>query len=187
MGFKHFVAASLVVLGVGGLPAPNGAIGTAADAGIARTKQIFAHKSWRVRFVAFDDNSIACEARVGSSSNNLSIWADSGTNASLQFHNSGWQFNDSTANVRVRIDSRARWNLNDASLKNSSVFFTLPDGDQAIRFLREVMRGNVLKLYSSSGTLIERYTLAGSSASILALIRCVDVLKSNNTDTNPFD
>jgi hypothetical protein len=67
--------------------------------------------------------------------------------------------------------------LTNAQLDQNSVFFNLSDEGTSLKFLREVMRGNVLNLLTSNGSLIERYSLAGSSASILALSECVDALE----------
>lgn len=67
--------------------------------------------------------------------------------------------------------------LTNAQLDQNSVFFNLSDEATSLKFLREVMRGNVLNLLTSNGSLIERYSLAGSSASILALSECVDALE----------
>ncbi len=169
------------------LPVLAGHFGGAANAEVVDSKVLFRAKAWEVSVVEFDDGSYACAAEVGSKSSSFLIWADTGSNASLQFYNSNWQFEPSTADVTVRIDRRASWTLNDSSLKQNSVFFTLPDEDASYRFLREVMRGNVLNLYSSSGSLIERYSLAGSNASILKLSECVDALKSVDKDSNPFN
>ena len=70
-----------------------------------------------------------------------------------------------------------------AELHEQSVFFNIPDSDAGIRFMNEVMAGNVLYLSNESGEGVESYSLAGSRASVAALIECVGALKS---DSNPF-
>ena len=50
-----------------------------------------------------------------------------------------------------------------------------------------MMRGNVLNLMTSRRQLIERYSLAGSSASIVKLSECVDLLGAADNDSNPFN
>lgn len=158
-----------------------------AGAGIVDSEIVYNRKAWQVRIVAFDDGTFACSAEVGTGNSNFLIWADATNNASLQFYNKSWSFDGGTADVELRIDRRASWTLNDAKLDQSSVFFTLVDEESSYRFLREVMAGNHLSLYSSSGSRIERYSLAGSHASILALSKCVDVLKADDGDGNPFN
>ncbi len=158
-----------------------------ANAEIVESEVLFSHKSWEVSIVAFDDGSYACAAEVGSRGSNFLIWADATSNASLQFYNSDWAFEESSADVILKVDGRPNWTLNDASLNESSLYFELADEDASYKFLGEIMRGNVLNLHSSNGTRIERYSLAGSHASILALSDCVDALKSLDDDDNPFN
>jgi len=180
---------TMVVAGAIAISTPliPGALSGQAHAGIVDSEVLYRRKAWEVSVVEFDDGSYACAAEVGSSSSSFLIWADAGSNASLQFFNSNWEFDQSTADVVVRVDSRASWTLNDATLNQNSVFFSLPDEDASFRFLREVMRGNYITLFSSSGSRIERYSLAGSSASIVKLTECVDALKSIDGDNNPFN
>lgn len=171
------VAAASLAVGVAG----------SARADVLDSEVLFRHKHWEVTLIAFDDGTFSCMAQVGSNNSSFLIWADVTNNASLQFYNTAWSFDNEVADVVVRIDSRASWTLNNADLNQNSVFFNLNDGDASYRFLREVMRGNYLNLYSSNGSRIERYSLAGSSASIGALSDCVDVLKSTDGDNNPFN
>ena len=98
-----------------------------------------------------------------------------------------WEFDNETADVVVQIDGRPKWTLNNSDLNQNSVFFTLNDSDASLRFLREIMRGNILYLRNTSGGLIERYSLAGSNASILKLSDCVDALAAVDGDNNPFN
>ncbi len=158
-----------------------------AQADVIESEVLFKRKAWEVSVVAFDDGTFACAAEVGTGDSNFLIWADVSENASLQFYNSNWRFENSTADIVLRIDGRPKWTLNEATLSENSVFFDLKDEDASYKFLREIMQGNVLNLFSSGGTRIERYSLAGSHASILALSDCVDALKSLDTDDNPFN
>jgi len=158
-----------------------------AAAEIVNSETLYTRKAWRVAAVEFDDGAVFCAAYVGPEHNQFIIWSDAEENVSLEMYNTGWNFEDSNADVVLRIDRRPKWTLPDARLNNSSVTFHLDDSDASLRFLREIMRGNYLKLYSSSGSEIERYTLAGSSASINALIDCVSALASLDGDNNPFN
>ena len=175
-------SAMLLTAPIGLLPS----VGT-AWAEVVDSEVLYRRKAWEVSIVQFDDGSYACLAQVGESGKSFAVWADASNNASLQFYDQSWSFDNSTADVVLKIDRRADWALNDADLNQNSVFFTLPDEDSSYRFLREVMRGNVLNLLSSSGNLIQRYSLAGSSASIVKLTECVDLLKGLDNDGNPFN
>ncbi|NOX74268.1 MAG: hypothetical protein GXP03_11835 [Alphaproteobacteria bacterium] len=168
-------------------PMLPGKLATIAQAGVADSKVLYRRKAWEVSVFEFDDGTFACLAQVSDGGRSFAIWADTSDDASLQFYDESWTFDNTTADIIVRIDSRAKWTLNDADLNQNSVFFTLPDEDASYRFLREVMRGNTLNLYNSSGERIERYSLAGSSASIVKLTECVDLLKSADNDGNPFN
>lgn len=180
----------LGILGLAlGLVAPlaPGHLSGSAQAGVIESEVLFRRKAWEVSLVAFDDGSFACMAEVGSNSSSFLIWAYSSNAANLQFYNTSWSFNNETANIVVKIDRRADWTLNNANLNENSVFFNLNDSDSSFRFLREVMRGNVLNLMTSDRRLIERYSLAGSSASIVKLSECVDLLGNVDSDNNPFN
>jgi len=157
------------------------------SARVVARKTLFHSGAWLVKIIGYDDGAIYCEAKVSYPSNTFAIWARPGRNAQLQFYDSGWKFSKSRADVRVRIDRRPRWNLTNARLSGHSVFFTLPDGNASRRFLREVMYGNTVRLYNRSGSLIHNYSLAGSNASILALTKCVKLLKTRGQDKNPFN
>ena len=135
---------------------------------------VFSHKAWEVRVVGFDDGSFSCLAQV----------ADAAEMVQLQFYDETWQLGQGeTANLAVQIDRRAPWSLTAAELHEQSVFFDIPDSDAGIRFMDEVLAGNVLYLSNESGESVESYSLAGSRASVGALIECVSALKS---DSNPF-
>ena len=169
------------------MPLVPGKFAGTLSAGVVDSEVLYRRKAWEVSVIEFDDGTYTCVAEVSEGGKSFTIWADRSENAGLQFFDSSWSFDGSTADVVVRIDSRAKWTLNDANLNQNSVFFDLPDEDASYRFLREVMKGNVLNLYSSSGSLIERYSLAGSSASVVKLTECVDLLQRLDTDGNPFN
>lgn len=161
--------------------------GTMAFGDVKDIQTLFRHKAWEVAFVTFDDDTYACMAQVGNDSQSFLIWAWADDSARLQFYDTAWQFDNETADIAIRIDRRALWTLTNASLNQNSVFFDLADEKASLKFIREVMRGNVLNLLSNSGNLIERYSLAGSSASISQLSDCVATLRSRGGDKNPFN
>ena len=145
---------------------------------------VFSHKAWEVRVVGFDDGIFSCLAQVTDGGRSFSMWADAAEMVELQFYDESWQLGQGeTANLAVQIDSRSPWSLTAAELHEQSVFFNIPDSDAGIRFMNEVMAGNVLYLSNESGEGVESYSLAGSRASVAALIECVGALKS---DSNPF-
>ena len=55
-----------------------------------------------------------------------------------------------------------------------------------MNFITEVARGNRLYLRDADGSDVQNYSLAGSSASIGALVDCGDVIQ-NRTPGNPFN
>jgi hypothetical protein len=150
-----------------------------------QSEVVFIRRAWEVRIVRFDDGSAACVAQVSQPGDSFSIWADAVNPVRLQFYSTAWSFGEGdTADLVVQIDRRAPWNLTNANLYLNSVLFNLPDNATGTRFLREVMRGNVLYLRNDRGQPVQSYTLAGSSASIQALIDCVSVL---GRGPNPFN
>ena len=187
MLFKRFATLVLgAVLSLSMPLLPGNSIGS-VKAGVLESEVLFRRKAWEVSLVAFDDGTFACMAEVGNNNTAFLIWAYSSDRASLQFYNKAWQFNNETADIVVKIDRRADWTLNNAEMNENSVFFTLNDSDTSVRFMREVMLGNVLNLMTSRRQLIERYSLAGSSASIVKLSECVDLLGAADNDSNPFN
>ncbi len=151
----------------------------------AQSEVIFAHKAWEVRVVGFEDGTISCLAQMTDGARSFTLWADAEATVQLQFYDESWDLGEGgTANLVVTVDSRSPWNLSNADLARQSVFFTLPAGDDGLNFIKEVMRGRTLYLNAEDGDSVENYSLAGSSASIGALIDCIDALKS---DTNPFN
>ncbi|GEM_PF-1237038 len=167
-----------------GLIAPQSGAAFAQD---TESSVIFTRKHWEVRVVEFGDGTLACVAEVDHRGGSFLIWVAPGSDARLQFYSDDWQFDNETADIQLQIDRRGVWDLTNAELDQNSVFFTMNDDDTSVRFLREVMRGNILKLSSSSGREITRYSLAGSSASILALVDCNDALADLDGDDNPFN
>lgn len=147
---------------------------------------LFSHKNWEVEFVTFDDGSVACLAEVDATTDSFTIWTYTDNSVRLQFYSTSWDFGDTgeTADLEVQIDRRSPWTLNDAELYLNSVLFTLPDSDTAVDFLLEVANGNRLYLRSDSGEDVVDYSLAGSSASMSAMIDCGNGISG---DGNPFN
>lgn len=175
---RQVVAAALMVGAV--LVSPGG---VAAE---PMSERLFTHKHWTVEIVGFDDGSIACVAQVSDGDDTFSIWADPWNPVKLQFYSSSWQFEGGTADLGVQIDRRTPWSLTSAELYENSVLFDLPDDDTSTRFLMEVVNGRTLHLDTDSGERVQSYSLAGSSASMQALIECVEVV-GQEEDSNPFD
>lgn len=159
----------------------------AARAQDVESEVIFNHKSWEVRVVAFPDGSIECLARVSKPGSSFSVWADAGANVQLQFFHDDWSFDNETADIVVQIDRRPKWDLTNASLDQNSIHFGLPNGSEASsRFLVEVAQGNRIKLKNSSGRQVDEWSLAGSKASMAALVECARLIRED-TDGNPFN
>ena len=86
----------------------------------------------------------------------------------------------------MQVDRRSPWSLTNAELYQNSVLFNLPGDDASTNFLMEVVGGRSLHLGSKDGSHVQSYSLAGSAASINALIECVNVLGQEG-DGNPFN
>lgn len=152
----------------------------------AQSEMLFQHKHWEVEIVGFDDGTFACLAEVDAQTDSFTLWLYADYTVKLQFYSTSWDFGDGdTADLQVQIGSRAPWNLNAADLYKNSILFTLPEGDQAVRFLTEVAEGSRLYLATAAGEPVMDYSLAGSSASMAALGECGDALRQ--ADGNPFD
>ncbi len=156
-------------------------------AAVAETESqtLFKHKHWEVEIVGYDDGTLACLAEVDAISESFTIWTFQDGSVRLQFYSTSWDFGDTgdTADLRIQIDRRRDWTLNDADLYKNSVLFNLPDSDAGVRLLVEVAQGSRLYLRSDDGSNVQNYSLAGSRASMDALIECGNVIKSNS---NPF-
>lgn len=153
----------------------------------ASSELLFSYKAWEVHVVGFDDGSISCLAQVTDGARSFSMWADAEQMVELQFYDESWDMGEGqTANLEVQIDRRSPWSLSNAELHLQSVFFNLPDSDEGVNFMTEVMNGNVLYLRTEDGSDVENYSLSGSSRSVAALIDCVSALQSDS-DSNPFN
>lgn len=158
----------------------------AAGSALAETQSqvVYSHKAWQVQVVAFDDGTMSCLAEVSDGARSFTLWAGANELIQLQFYDESWDLGEGqTANLKVEVDSRGVWDLTNAELHKQSVFFDIPDSGDGVSFMNEVMGGNMLYLSSETGEGVANYSLAGSRASIGALIECVAALK---TDSNPF-
>jgi hypothetical protein len=157
--------------------------GAAAEA--QQSEVLFSHKNWQVSVVGWDDGSVGCVAEVTAPGEAFSIWTYQDGSVQLQFFSTAWSFGEGdTADLEVQIDRRGPWSLTAAELYQNSVLFFLPDSQQGVNFIAEVARGNRLYLRSADGSDVQNYSLAGSSASIDALIDCGNVIQQPG---NPFN
>lgn len=158
------------------------ALPVAAD---STSTTVFQHKHWQVEYVQWDDGTAACLGEVSAINESFSIWVYPDASVRIQFYSKAWEFGDAsdTANLEVQIDRRRKWTLTDAELYKNSVLFNLPDSDEGVKFLVEIAAGTRLYLRSEDGSPVQDYSLAGSRASMSALIECGDALK---TPGNPF-
>lgn len=149
-----------------------------------QSETLFTLKHWEVEVVSFDDGTLACLAEVDAQTESFTVWTYPDSSMRLQFYSTSWDFGEGdTANLEVKIDRRSPWTLTNAELYKNSVLFNLPDSDDAVRFLVEVASGTRLHLRSEAGEEVQSYSLAGSRASIDALIECGEVITG---PTNPF-
>ena len=160
---------------------------SANGAAAQESEVLFSHKHWQVSVVGWDDGSIGCVAEVTAPGESFSIWTFPDGAVQLQFYSTAWEFGEGqTADLGVQIDRRAPWSLTGAELYQNSVLFYLPDDQAGVNFITEVARGNRLYLRDDDGSDVQNYSLAGSSASIGALVECGDVI-TQKTPGNPFN
>ncbi|MFN4203591.1 MAG: hypothetical protein ACK4GM_11095 [Tabrizicola sp.] len=174
MTMRMGMAAALVALSCG--------------AGVAQESEVlFTHKHWQVSIVGWDDGSVGCVAEVTAPGESFSVWTFPNGAVQLQFYSTSWEFGEGqTADLGVQIDRRAPWSLTGAELFKNSVLFYLPDTKAGVNFITEVARGNRLYLRSADGSDVQNYSLAGSSASISALVECGNAI-TQKTPGNPFN
>ncbi len=159
----------------------------AGSAGAQTSEVLFSHKHWQVEIVGWDDGTVGCVGQVSAPGESFSVWTYPNGEVQLQFYSSAWQFGEGdTADLEVQIDRRSPWNLTGAELYQNSVLFYLPDDKAGVDFIVEVARGNRLYLRSADGSDVQNYSLAGSRASIDALIECGNVIGRANSG-NPFN
>ena len=162
----------------------------AASAGMAGAQEsevLFSHKHWQVSIVGWDDGSVGCVAEVRAPGESFSIWTFPNGAVRLQFYSTAWEFGEGqTADLQLQIDRRTPWNQTGAELSLNSVLFFLPDSQDGIDFITEVAQGNRLYLRDADGADVQNYSLAGSSASIGALVDCGNVI-TKRTPGNPFN
>ena len=159
----------------------------ASGASAQESEVLFSHKHWQVSVVGWDDGSVGCVAEVTAPGESFSIWTFADGAVQLQFYSSAWEFGEGdTADLGVQVDRRSPWSLTDAELYQNSVLFFLPDDQAGVNFITEVARGNRLYLRDADGADVQNYSLAGSSASIGALVECGEVI-TDVTPSNPFN
>lgn len=152
----------------------------------ATATTLYSYKHWEVEFVQFDDGSAACKAEVDAVTDSFSIWYFQDDTFRLQFYSTDWEFGESQyADMQVRIDRRSPWSMTNAELYQNSVLFNLPDNETGVRFLMEVARGSTLYLNTAAGEGVKSYSLAGSRASMEAMIDCGSTMSS--APGNPFN
>jgi hypothetical protein len=166
-------------------------LGATAD---TTSEVIFSRKAWQVEIVGFDDGSIACVAQVTRPRATFSIWAFEDESVRLQFFSDEWEFEESTANLEIQVDRRGPWTLTNAELFQNSVLFDLPDSKDGVRLMVEVAAGNTLFLRDEDGADVRRFPLAGSKASMLAMVECGETISqggggggSAKRKSNPFN
>lgn len=150
-----------------------------------QSEVLFSYKHWEVQIVSWEDGSVGCVAQVTAPGETFSVWTYPDGGVQLQFYSTAWEFGEGeTADLEVQIDGRSPWSLTSAELYKNSVLFTLPSGDAGVDFIVEVARGNRLYLRSADGSDVQNYSLAGSRASIDALVECGSAI---GRPSNPFN
>lgn len=147
---------------------------------------LYSYKHWEVEYVEFDDGTAACLAEVDAGTDSFTIWYYQDDSFRLQFYSTDWDFGEGqTADMQVQIDRRDPWSMTGAELYKNSVLFNLPDNETGVRFLIEVAQGNKLNLGTAAGEAVKWYSLAGSRASMDAMIQCGEAMTKSSG--NPFN
>lgn len=155
-----------------------------AAAAEATSETLLQVKDWEVQVVGFDDGTVSCLAQVTHGPVSFSMWSGADELVELQFYDESWDLGEGqTADLQVQIDNYSVWNLTNAELHLQSVFFNIPDSNDGVGFMNEVMQGNALYLANDQGEQVGSYSLSGSRGAVGALIECVSALQS---DSNPF-
>lgn len=140
-----------------------------------------------MQVAGFDDGSFSCLAQVSEGNEIFTVRAGAGSLVKVQFYPAEWDFGEGdTADPEVETDRSTPWALKAVELHLQSVLFTLPDSDIGSKFLLGVVKGNTLYLCDADGNDVRSCTLAGSGASIQALVDCVGAIASGSLETNPF-
>lgn len=154
------------------------ALGSAPLLADPKSETLFKHKHWEVEFVTFDDGSLACLAEVDATTDSFTVWVYQDQSVRIQFYSTSWEFGEGdTADLEVKIGKRSPWSLTNAELYKNSILFDLPDSDQGVNFLVEVAEGSRLYLRTAAGEPVMDYSLAGSRASMDALIECGNAIR----------
>ena len=118
----------------------------------AQSEVIYSLRAWEVRAVTFDDGTASCVAQVSDGSDSFSVWGNADKSIRLQFYSDAWDFGEGdSADLEVEVDRRGEWSLTNAELYLQSVLFDIPDSDDGVAFLTEVMKGNSLHLRNDDG------------------------------------
>ena len=142
------------------------------------SEKLFSYKHWEVEIVSFDDGSVACLAEVDATTESFTLWVYPDQSVKLQFYSTSWDFGEGdTANLDIKVDRRSSWDLTNAELYKNSILFNLPDSKAGVRFLTEIAQGQRLYLRSADKSPVQDYSLAGSRASMDALIQCSDAIR----------
>jgi len=137
---------------------------------------VFERGLWTVSRVAMDDGTRYCVAEVVSDNAWVTIWIEQDGTTGIEFNSEDWGYDISTETFVATIDNRRGRNLANPDISGNSVYFHLPDDKTSIAFLGEVRDGRELYLNNKQGELIAKFPLTGSSASIGAVVDCVDRL-----------
>ncbi len=158
----------LLVSGAVLIGLPNAAVAEPKALG----RVIFKSGDWRVQVISFADGGTFCLADVRQKKSAFSIWTNGRGTVRLVFSAQDWKFGRAAADLRVRIDKRPQWKLDNAQLAGQTAVFELPRDKNGSGFLRQVMAGNRLVLLNRKGAALKEWSLRGSKSALTELIGC---------------
>lgn len=145
-------------------------------AGVSATEvestRLFTRGAWTVD-VSYDDRNGAlwCDAGTENSTGQLfKLIMYSSGQFSIFIFDANWALAKRGVEFRLDIDYK-RWTIS-GSAEDTFVSVTPEDPQDGINFLKDVMAGTAVALYSDSGARLGTFSLRGSSAAVRELMSC---------------
>jgi hypothetical protein len=139
-----------------------------------KTETLFKQLNWETSRVTFDDGDVACLAEVANhdSSESMSLWRFRDT-LRLQFYSEAWSFGEGEqADIDLKIDDLASWQMTNAELYKNSVLFDLPADENGDKLTMELRSGKTAVVTGDSAIGYRNYSLLGAVEAIPYLEGC---------------
>lgn len=136
------------------------------------TETLFRKGAWLVEITADTaDSSLWCTAKTDNRARqSFSITAYDNRQLVLFIFDDNWKLRERSVRFIVDVDY-SRWTV-DGSASGIGVSSYMSDVDKAVRFLRQIKKGNAVAVYNDNLQRLATFSLSGSSAAIDALFDC---------------